>query len=210
MAVRLLIADDHEVVRSGLVGLLSDSDVEVVAQASTVEEAVRLACEHRPDVALLDIRMNDDDGLSALDQIHRDLPDTRVIMLSAYDNPTYMARARALGASDYLLKGADREQLLATIHEVVESGGPSQHGELRHVAGQMDQKHKSTPDEDPLTQREIQVLRHVALGLSNKEIARSLDISVETVKEHVQHVLRKIGVTDRTQAAVWAVRRQIV
>ena len=210
MSVKLLIADDHEVVRSGLISLLANSDIDVVAVAASGEEAVRLAREHHPDVALLDIRMSDGDGLTALEQIHRELPDTRVVMLSAYDNPTYMARAHAMGASDYLLKGSGREQLLATIHAVMASNEPSEHGELHRVAGTMARRHKTEDDEASLTQREMQVLRHLALGLSNKEIGKSLSISVETVKEHVQHLLRKIGVTDRTQAAVWAVRKGMV
>ena len=212
MSLRLLIADDHEVVRRGLVTLLSGTDVEIVAEASSPASAVDLAREHRPDVALLDIRMMDggDDGLTALERIHRDLPEIRVVMLSAFDNPTYIARAHALGASDYLLKGCTREQLLDTIHAVNTESGISTHGELGKVAGTMATRKKTEDDESSLTHRETQVLRHLALGLSNKEIAKSLTISVETVKEHVQHVLRKIGVNDRTQAAVWAVRKGIV
>ncbi len=210
MSVRLLIADDHEVVRQGLVSLLADTDIQIVAQASSPAEAIAMAKEHKPDVALLDIRMMDggDDGLTALEQIHRDLPETKVVMLSAFDNPTYIARANALGASDYLLKGCTREQLLDTIQAA--HAGTTSHGELGKVATTMAARKKTEDDEASLTQRETQVLRHLALGLSNKEIAKSLAISVETVKEHVQHVLRKIGVNDRTQAAVWAVRKGIV
>jgi DNA-binding NarL/FixJ family response regulator len=212
MTVRLLIADDHEVVRQGLASLLAGTDVQIVAEASRPGEAVDLARQHKPDVALLDIRMMEggDDGLTALETIHKDVPETRVVMLSAFDNPTYIARAHALGASDYLLKGCTREQLLNTIHAVAERDGVSSHGELSKVAGTMATRQKTADDEASLTQRETQVLRHLALGLSNKEIAKSLSISVETVKEHVQHVLRKIGVNDRTQAAVWAVRKGIV
>jgi DNA-binding NarL/FixJ family response regulator len=212
MTVRLLIADDHEVVRQGLASLLAGTDVEIIGEASHPSEAVEMAHKHKPDVALLDIRMMDggDDGLTALEQIHKDLPETRVVMLSAFDNPTYIARANALGASDYLLKGCTREQLLDTIHAVTTREGVGDHGELSKVAGTMATRKKTEDDEASLTQRETQVLRHLALGLSNKEIAKSLEISVETVKEHVQHVLRKIGVNDRTQAAVWAVRKGIV
>jgi len=131
-------------------------------------------------------------------------------MLSTYDNPTYMARAVALGANDYVLKGSSRDSILATIRAAAAGETPSKTGELERIASAM--KVRATVDDDdvPLTQRETQVLRHVALGLSNKEIGRSLEISVETVKEHVQNVLRKIAVTDRTQAAVWAVRKGLV
>ncbi|HEY2838622.1 MAG TPA: response regulator transcription factor [Pirellulales bacterium] len=210
MSIRILIADDHEVVREGLVGLLAGTDIEIVAQAKSPAEASKLARKHRPDVLLLDIRMGEGgDGLAVLEKLHKELPETRVVMLSAFDNPTYVARAHALGASDYLLKGCTREQLLDTIHGVTQSPGPTEHGQLQKVAGAMAARQKTPDDEASLTQRETQVLRHLALGLSNKEIAKSLSISVETVKEHVQHVLRKVGVNDRTQAAVWAVRKGI-
>lgn len=214
MSVKVLVADDHEVVRSGLASLLAGSDVKIVAEASNGAEAVKLAMKHKPDVALLDIRMPDTDGLDALDKIHRELPNTRVVMLSTYDNPTYVARAVALGASDYVLKGASRQELISTITGAAAGKAPSQRGELQRVAGAMS-KHVNgnghgKGDDVPLTNRETQVLKHVALGLSNKEIGRSLTISIETVKEHVQNILRKIAVSDRTQAAVWAVRRGLV
>src|SRR5689334_24927825 len=115
MSVKLLVVDDHEVVRTGLASLLAGSDIKIIAEASSGAEAVKMAAKHKPDVVLLDIRMPDSDGLEALDRIHRDVPSTRVVMLSTYDNPTYVARAVALGASDYVLKGATRDELLNTI-----------------------------------------------------------------------------------------------
>lgn len=210
MGVKLLIADDHEVVRTGLAALLSDPEVSVVGQAANGDEAVKLALEKKPDVVLLDIRMPEVDGLAALEKIRAALPKTRIIMLSTYDNPTYIARAVALGASDYLLKGASRAQLLNSILNKGGDGNGVRSEPLKRVAGVMETKRTDVDDGVSLTQRESQVLRHMALGLSNKEIGRSLDISVETVKEHVQNILRKIHVTDRTQAAVWAVRRNLV
>jgi DNA-binding NarL/FixJ family response regulator len=210
MSVTVLVADDHEVVRSGLVSLLADSDVKVVAEAADGKEAVKMAVKHKPDVVLLDIRMPENDGLEALEKIHKEVPETRVVMLSTYDNPTYVARAVALGASDYVLKGSNRRQLIATITAAAEGKCPSESGELHRVANAMSKNPSNTTEQIPLTQRETQVLRHVALGLSNKEIGRSLSISIETVKEHVQNILRKISVTDRTQAAVWAVRKGLV
>jgi DNA-binding NarL/FixJ family response regulator len=206
MGVKLLIADDHEVVRSGLTALLAGADVEIVGEAATGTEAVTMAIEHEPDVVLLDIRMPEIDGLDALEQIRAALPETRVVILSTYDNPTYMARAVALGANDYLLKGSSKAQLLSSIT----STGSVRSEPMRRVAGAMETRRTDVDDGVSLTQRESQVLRHMALGLSNKEIGRSLDISVETVKEHVQNILRKIQVSDRTQAAVWAVRRKLV
>ena len=207
-SVRVVVADDHEVVRCGLVNLLDGTDVEIVAEASSGEAAVSLAMKHKPDVILLDIRMAPGkDGLKALENIRNDAPSVRCIMLTTFDNPTYIARAVASGAHDYILKGCSREELLESITGAASGQLPLRAGELRRVATTMANR-VVTPDPDvALTQREMQVLRHVALGLSNKEIAQSLTISVETVKEHVQNILRKLAVSDRTQAAVWAVRR---
>jgi len=210
VSIKLLVADDHEVVRSGLASLLSGSDIKIVAEASTANEAVKMANKHKPDVVLLDIRMGETDGLEALEKIHRDLPKTHVVILSTYDNPTYVARAVALGASDYVLKGASRQELVSTIRGAAKGDSPTTSGEMHRVAGAMNKRHIDPKEDVPLTNRETQVLRHLALGLSNKEIGRSLEISVETVKEHVQNILRKIQVTDRTQAAVWAVRKGLV
>lgn len=210
MSIRLLIADDHEVIRRGLTALLAGSELEIVAQAADGQQCIDEAERTRPDVILLDIRMTDMDGLTALEQLRVKVPDSRVVMLSTYDNPTYIARAVALGASDYVLKGSSREDLISTLMAAAKGESPSRAGELKKVAGAMRIRQPVDDDEVPLTQRETQVLRHVALGLSNKEIGRSLEISVETVKEHVQNILRKIAVSDRTQAAVWAVRKGLV
>ena len=210
MSVRLLIADDHEIIRTGLAALLAGSEIQVVGQAASGKETIKLAEQLRPDVVLLDIRMPDSDGLAALEKLRDKVPQTKVVMLSTYDNPTYIARSVALGASDYILKGATREAMIETIMAAATGQSPSRTGELRRVQGSMRMRQVLDDDEVPLTQRETQVLRHVALGLSNKEIGRSLEISVETVKEHVQNILRKIAVRDRTQAAVWAVRKALV
>jgi DNA-binding NarL/FixJ family response regulator len=211
MPVRVVVVDDHEVVRTGIVSLFEGSDVKVVGQASGGADAVKVVKDKKPDVVLLDIRMEEGDGLAALEKLRQSAPNCRVVMLSTYDNPTYVARANAMGASDYLLKGSTREQLLGAIRAVAAGNAPSSFGEMRRVAGAMaTRKKEEDVVEVPLTQRETQVLRHLALGLSNKEIGRSLSISVETVKEHVQHLLRKIEATDRTQAAVWAVRKGLV
>jgi len=210
MSVKLLIADDHEVIRIGLASLLAGSSIEVVGQAANGKECVKLAEQLRPDVILLDIRMPDGDGLATLEKLRAKLPDIHVVMLSTYDNPTYVARAVAMGADDYVLKGATREDMIETIETAAAGESPSRVGELKRIAAAMKIRQVIDDDDVPLTQRETQVLRHVALGLSNKEIGRSLEISVETVKEHVQNILRKIAVSDRTQAAVWAVRKGLV
>ena len=210
MSIRLLVADDHQVIRTGLASLLAGTEIEIVAEAANGKECIEQAEKVNPDVILLDIRMPDGDGLSTLEKLRAKIPDAVVVMLSTYDNPTYIARAVALGASDYVLKGSSRDDIIATITAAGRGESPSRSGELRRIAGAMKIRQAIDDDDVPLTQRETQVLRHVALGLKNKEIARSLEISVETVKEHVQNVMRKIAVSDRTQAAVWAVRKGLV
>ena len=210
MSIKVVIADDHEVVRAGLRTLLADTDVEVVAEVATGDDAVKFALSHRPDVVLLDIRMPDTDGLTALGRIKLDRPDLPVLMLSTFDNPTYVARSVALGASGYLLKDCTRDELLTAIRAAAAGESVWTRDELRRVTGALATPRLAADVEVPLTQRESEVLRQLAYGLTNKEIAQTLKISYETVKEHVQHILRKIGVSDRTQAAVWAVRKQLV
>lgn len=209
MSIRVLIVDDHEVVRRGLIALLDGSGIDVVAGASNGKEAAELTQQHKPDVVLMDIRMPDSDGLSALQEIRREVPDCRVVMLSTYDNPTYVARSIALGACDYVLKGAPRAELIGAIQRAAAGQSPPADSIISRTKGAMSQQRVDV-DDIPLTGRELQVLRHVALGLSNREIGTSLEISIETVKEHVQNILRKISVVDRTQAAVWAVKRGLV
>ena len=210
MSIKMLIADDHEVVRYGLKSLMEDTDIIIIAEASSGDEAVRLALKHEPDVVLLDIRMPEVDGLTALGRIKLDRPNMPVLMFSTYDNPTYIARAVALGAAGYLLKSAKRERLLEAIRVAASGENAWTRDELRRVTGALATPRLTADVEVPLTQRESEVLRQLALGLTNKEIAQALHISYETVKEHVQHILRKIGVSDRTQAAVWAVRQGLV
>ncbi len=210
MAIKLLVADDHEVVRAGLKSILSGTDMKIVAEATTGEAALRLALKHNPDVVLLDIRMPEGDGLTALGRIKLDKPKMPILIWSAFDNPTYVARAVALGANGYVLKSASREKLVNSIRTAATGENTWTREELRRVTGALATPRLAADIEVPLTQRESEVLRQLALGLTNKEIALALKISYETVKEHVQHVLRKVGVSDRTQAAVWAVRRGLV
>ena len=211
MSITLLIADDHEVVREGVAHLLKNSDIQIVGEATNGNEAVELTLERNPDVVLMDIRMPDSDGLSALEKIRKALPNMPVVMLSTYDNPTYVARSVALGASDYILKDLTRQDLIDAIRRAAGGEQPSEDSVIQRVSNAMSRRRVREQDSEvPLTNRELQVLRHVALGLSNREIGQSLGISVETVKEHVQNILRKIDATDRTQAAVWAVRKGLV
>lgn len=206
MTIQLLIADDHEVVRSGLRNLFDGTEICVMAEARSGREALASVSDCPPDVALLDVRMPDGDGLQTLDRIKADFPQVPVVMFSTFDHPTYVARALALGAAGYLLKTADRDAIVSAVRCAAR-------GESLWTRQELQRLRLATtsvtvmPDGDvSLTQRENEVLRHVALGLTNREIAGLLAISYETVKEHVQHILRKLGVADRTQAAVWAVR----
>ncbi len=210
MSVKVLIVDEHEVVRAGLKSLLAGSDIKIVAEAISGDAAVKAAQKHNPDLVLLDIRMPDGDGLTALGRIKLDRPEMPVLIFSGFDNPTYVARAVALGANGYILKGTSKDKLLDAIRRAAKGENIWTREELRRVTGALATPRLATDVEVPLTQRESEVLHQLALGLTNKEIAQSLQISYETVKEHVQHILRKIGVTDRTQAAVWAVRKGIV
>ncbi|TWU36551.1 Response regulator protein VraR [Novipirellula aureliae] len=207
---KLLVVDDHEVIRHGVRVLLEDTDMEIVGEASTAADALSKVKSLSPDAVLLDIRMEGGDGLNALGRIKLDYPDLPIVLYSAYDNPTYIARAVALGASGYVLKSATRERLIEALGLALAGESAWTREELRRVTGALATPRLSADIEVPLTQRESEVLRQMALGLTNKEIAKMLGISYETVKEHVQHILRKIGVSDRTQAAVWAVRKNLV
>jgi len=209
-SIKLLIADDHEVVRSGLKTLIEGTEIEIIGEVGTGEAAVKFAMENDPDVVLLDIRMPQGDGLTALGRIKLEKPEMPILMLSTFDTPTYIARAVALGAAGYLLKGCPRDDLLKAIRISASGESAWTRDELRRVTGALATPRLAADIEVPLTQRESEVLRQLAYGLTNKEIAQALHISYETVKEHVQHILRKIGVSDRTQAAVWAVRKQLV
>ena len=210
MAIRILIADDHEVVRAGLRTLLDNTDICIVAEAAGGNEAARLVGQHELDAVLLDVRMPEGDGLNCLARIKLEHPDLPVVMFSTFDNPTYVARAVALGAAGYVLKNSTKDQLGHAIHIAASGEQIWTREELRRVTGALSTPRLPVEVEVPLTRRESEVLKQLAFGLTNKEIAQSLGISYETVKEHVQHILRKVGVSDRTQAAVWAVRKGLV
>ncbi len=204
--IRLLIADDHELLRSGVQATLAGTEIKLVAGVASGPTAVKYALEHELDVVLLDVRMPDGDGLTALGHMKLGKPDLPVLMFSAYDHPTYVARAVALGASGYLLKNCSRDELLSAIRKAAAGENIFTRLELRRTAGALATPRLAADVEAPLTKREGDVLRQMAKGLTNQQIAEELHIRYETVKEHVQHVLGKIGVNDRTQAAVWAIR----
>jgi DNA-binding NarL/FixJ family response regulator len=205
MSRTVLLADDHEVIQHGVASMLEGSGFRLVAHATSAADVVKLARKHKPDVVLIDVRLGQQDGLDTIRRV-RSVGVAKVVVFSAYDNPTYVARSVAAGAHDYLLKSIDRDAFVAALDAAVAEGPPTRVGILRGMAGAMARKDVPGDVNVPLTPRETQTLRLVAMGLSNKEIADAMSISVETVKEHVQNMLRKIALNDRTQAAVWAIR----
>ena len=209
MAIKLLVVDDHPVVRVGVKQMASSADIHVVAEAETADEAIAYVKKMQLDAVLLDVRMPEVDGLRCLADIKKLKPQLPVLMYSAYAMPTYIARAVALGAAGYITKAARRDALVAAIAEVAGGGTAWSRDDLRRVSGPLGDQETDLDIEVPLTKRELEVLKQLSFGLTNKEIAEALGISYETVKEHVQHVLRKLNVSDRTQAAVWAVQREM-
>ena len=217
--IKVLLVDDHPVVREGLRTMLATTpDIEVVAEASDGLEAVEKANEHQPHVVLMDIRMPNLDGLEATRRIKSQLASTSVIVLTIYDNDAYVVDAVRAGAGGYLLKDASKDLLVHTIR-AVNSGGMLIKTSLFREAilssanvsdDQSKEKHIDATALNGLTARECEVLRLVVHGQSNKEIGRALSISEDTAKKHVQTILSKLGVSDRTQAAVKAVRAGLV
>jgi DNA-binding NarL/FixJ family response regulator len=207
MAIRVLIADDHEVVRAGIRAVLQKlDDLEVVGEASTGEEVVKGCLSLRPDVAVVDVVMPGGDGLETLARLRIECPEVRVVIYSGFQNPTFLARAMALGAMGFVHKDSNLDKLMDCVkHAAI--GKSTWNRERPRRVSPLNPDAKELEVDAPLTQRESEVLAKLTEGLTNKQIAQELEISYETVKEHVQHILRKIGVTDRTQAAVWAVRK---
>ncbi len=223
MSLKLLLADDHPVVRQGIRMMLNtDSDFQVMAEASDGEEAVKLAAEHGPDVILMDMRMPNMDGIQATRLIKARSPATTIIMLTAHDNKAYIVAAARAGASGYLLKDSSRDLLVDTIHSVA-SGGPFIQAVLPEQALAVLTKRTAVrtrhyprdPDHDrgaveELSPREREVVTLLANGCSNRDIATVLAISEETVKKHVQSIIAKLGAADRTEAVAVAIRTGVV
>ncbi len=208
--IRVIIADDHGVVRAGLRGLLASANLEVVAEASTGREAVALVQEHHPDVVLMDVRMPDMDGLQALRMIKSTMPEVSVVMLTVYANSEYLSRAVAAGAAGYLLKDADPEEIPRMVRAAAEGEVVIDSDLLQSILAHTPVSEPSSLAQVDLTQQELRVLKLLALGFNNDAIAETLVVSRNTVKTHVRHIFEKLGVSDRTQAAVWAVRHGLV
>lgn len=212
--IRVVVADDQEMVRAGFRLLLERvEDVDVVAEAEDGEQAVARVREHRPDVALLDIRMPRLDGLSAARQVVDDVPETKVIILTTFDSDDYVHDALHAGASGFLLKSSPPERLVTAIRTVAAGEALLDPAVTRRVIeGFTRQPLPVGPgtELERLTERELDVLRQVARGLSNIEIAGELFITEATVKTHVARLLAKLGLRDRVQAVVYAYENGVV
>jgi NarL family two-component system response regulator LiaR len=208
MAVRLLIVDDHSVVRQGLrMFLKTDRDIQIVGEAGDGAEAVRLARELQPDVVVMDLLMPVMDGIQATAAIRRDMPHTEVLALTSVMEDKSVVDAVRAGAIGYLLKNTEAHELRRAIKAAAEG-----QVQLSPQAAQLLVQQVRMPVHEPesLTEREMQVLRLLAQGHSNKEICQALDIGEQTVKSHVGHILAKLGVSSRTQAALYAMRTGLV
>jgi DNA-binding NarL/FixJ family response regulator len=210
VTVPVVLVDDHAIWRGGVKSMLEDTEFAVVGEASSGKEAVEVVKAAHPRLVLLDIRMAGGDGLDALQAIKAEHPQVAVVMLTTYDNPTYMARAVAGGAAGYLLKGVEREELLDALRAVA-------NGDLLLTPKDLVRSLRSISENavgaidliEPLTGREQEVLRLVSTGMNNRDIGAVLFVAESTVKSHVEHIIGKLGVSDRVQAAVWAARHGI-
>jgi DNA-binding NarL/FixJ family response regulator len=201
--LRILVADDHFIVRSGLVALIeSEPDMEVVAQASDGAQAVEFYARHKPDVALLDIRMPAKSGNEAIELIRRDFPNAHILVLTAYSGDEDIHKALEAGALGYVLKSSSGDVLIPAIRAVAA-------GE-RWIPQDVASRLAARKTYEVLTPREIEVLQEIALGRANKEIAQHLAISEYTVKDHLKNILGKLHVSARTEAVTAAVKRGII
>jgi DNA-binding NarL/FixJ family response regulator len=205
---RVLIADDDSLMRAGLAAVLeSDDQIEIVAQAATGHEAVTLARRHSPDVVLMDVRMPGLDGIAATRQLTGSAPDTRVLILTTFEEDDYIFGGLRAGASGFLLKRTRPEELIAAVHTVAAGESLLSPSVTRRVIDRMAQVPDPAADArqvESLTAREREVLVLIARGLSNAEIAAELTIEPSTVKTHVKRILMKLGLRDRVQAVIYA------
>ncbi len=209
--VTVLLVDDHAIWRGGVRSMLEDTEFQVVGEAASGREAVEVARRTQPNLVLLDIRMAGGDGLDTLVALKREFPRTAVVMLTTYDNPTYMARAVVGGAAGYLLKGIELDDLLAALRAVAQGETLLTVEELaRSLRGISPEAGGAEDLIEPLTDREVEVLQILSTGLTNREIGSVLFIAESTARTHVQHIIGKLGVSDRVQAAVWAARHALL
>jgi DNA-binding NarL/FixJ family response regulator len=201
--IRILVVEDHHVVRQGLVALLNTvADMSVVAEGADGRQAVDLFRQHEPDVTLMDLRMPNMSGVDAVAQIRHDFPAARIIVLTTFDGDEDIYRALQAGARAYLLKGMFGDELMEAIRAV--------HAGKSRIPPAVAERLANRMGSPGLTVRELDVLRLIVGGKSNKEIGEGLNISEATVKTHINNILSKLGVTDRTQATTMALQRGIV
>lgn len=214
--ITILLVDDHNLVREGFARMLElEEDFVVVGQAASADEALEKARELKPDIILMDIKLKGITGIEATRMIKKELPDTEVIILSMYDEEEYVREAVKAGATGYVLKDISQEELIRNIKVVHSGGSYIQPSLARKVLRDLaTTKTKTTSSRASsireLSDREIEVLQHVAEGNSNKEVAAALSISEKTVKAHLRSVFRKLEVGDRAQAVATAMRKGLV
>jgi DNA-binding NarL/FixJ family response regulator len=202
-AIRVLAADDHPLLRHGIASLVNaQPDMELIAQAATGREAIEQFRRHRPDVTLMDVQMPDMSGIEAMIGIRGEFPDARIIVLTTYPGDVQVVRALRAGARGYLLKGSVHTDLVETIRAV--------HAGQKRVPAEIASELAEHAGEDELTSREMDVLRLIAMGNANKEIAAQLSIAEETVKSHVTRILGKLRANDRTHAVTIGLQRGII
>jgi DNA-binding NarL/FixJ family response regulator len=208
---RLIVVDDHDLARAGLRSLLGgERGVEVVGEASSGREAVVLCRRLRPDLVLMDVRMPDMDGLSATRAIKQESPTTSVILFTFYENPDYLLEALKAGVAGYLLKGSSRREIVSAVRQVIAGESLLHPALVLELLQRMSNTNPQSVLSGQLTPRERDVLRLVALGQTNRQIALALNLTVSTVKTHVEHLIGKLDVSDRTQAAVRAIELGLV
>ncbi|GAB5407464.1 MAG: response regulator transcription factor [Aureliella sp.] len=210
MPLKLLISDDHPIIGAGFAQMFAGSDVEVAGLADDVESTLTMCKTLAPELVLLDVRLGRDNGFTVLQQLSTWSSPPNVVMMSGHEqHPTYVAMAAAYGASDFLLKTDSRDAFIHSLTNAALGVSPPPSSRLAIIRRAL-----ALPSDEaklaPLTRRETQILVHVALGLRNKDIVASLDIALETTKVHVQNLLQKLEVNDRTAAALIAVRRGLL
>ena len=206
-SIKLLICDDHAVVRRGLRSLVGvKPEMELVGEAVDGEEAVEMAKKLKPDVIIMDLIMPRKDGVTAINEIKKKNHDAKILVLTSFSDDKNVFSAIKAGASGYLLKDSSPEELLQAIRDV-HQGKSSLHPVIaQKVIQEMHQPTDLPPTDEPLSEREVEVLRNVAQGMSNQEIAKALDIKEGTVRIHVGNILNKLQLANRTQAALYALR----
>jgi DNA-binding NarL/FixJ family response regulator len=201
--IRILTVDDHPLLRKGIAALVNaEPDLKLVAEASNGKEAIDAFRSHRPDVTLMDLQMPGVDGLEAIDAIRREFPEARIIVLTTYSGDMQALRALKAGARGYILKGHVHKELLDTIRAV--------HAGQKRIPPEIAAELADHATDDPLTEREIDVVRLIAAGNSNKQIADQLSIGEATVKSHVTNILSKLGANDRAHSVTIALKRGII